>query len=217
MTYATQAHLEMFLHMDVTAEPSAAVTMLLENATGLISSHIDRKLELTTGIVEVHDPPVGANLRLKQWPIDNTTTPVAVTFSGTALTQPDDFIVYPEEGRLVRVTSDGVARTWYQSESRILRAIQVTYDAGYDFTLQDDEPEVLVARDTCTRIVARAFQAAAAWAAMEDGAEALKSVTLAGSDSITYRDEIINVASAAVQLEEADKLALARLQKRVLV
>lgn len=217
MTLATQAHLEKFLQIDVSDEPDAAVTMLLENATGIINSYIDRVLELTTYTAELYDPPDGSRLTLDEWPIDETTNAVAVTEGGTALVNGTDFLV--TRNQLVRVTASGQARFWKRPWKP--QSISVTYDAGYDFTTDPlVEPEAVVARDVCTRIAARVFQAAAAYSNAPTSASSIKSVALEGSDSIIYADVVSGsggVTLGAPQLSDSDMAALDPLRRRVLV
>jgi hypothetical protein len=215
-TFAVQADVERFLQIDVTAEPSAPVTMLLENATGIIQAYLHRDLLQTTYTSELYDPPdpQTGSLRLRQSPINEAVLVTGVVEDGAALVNGTDFLVYERQGRIVRTTAEGLPKSWVQK----LQTVVVTYVAGYDFTTSPlVEPEALVARDTCTRIVARAWQAAAAYANAPIGGDFLKSLTLEGSDSVEYRDELMNVASAAVQLTEGDKMALAPLRRRILV
>lgn len=213
MALATQADLEKFLHIDVTAEPEPAVTKLLEDATGIIQTWLDRRLELAS-YSETYDSPPDEHLWLKQWPVAASPT-VTVTEDGTALTINTDFIVDYERGLIRRTTAAGHARKW---KSKI-NSIVVGYDAGYDFTIDPlVEPEAATARSVCTRIVARAFQAAAAFAAAPDAAAALKSVTLQGSDSVEYADAVSSgVAQHSMQLTEDDMAVLGRLRRMVLV
>jgi hypothetical protein len=216
MSFATQAHLERFLQIDVTNEPDAAVTMLLENATGLIKAYVQRDIELLTYTAELYDPPPTPVLWLKQWPLNTVTT---VEEDGTALTGNDDYKVYADEGKIVRVSASGRPRAWRPSNK--LQSISVTYDAGYDMTTDPlIEPEAVTARDVCTRMVARVFQAAAAYANAPVGSSGIKTLTLAGSDSVTYSDAVSGVGGvteAAPQLTDSDKVMLEPLMRKVLI
>lgn len=218
MTLAIQADVEKFLQIDVTTEPSAPVTMLLENASGLVESYVGRDLELAS-YVEDYDLPDGSMLVLNNAPI---VTPPAVVVtlatSGTVLVEDTDYVVKAKYGQLVRITASRRPARWNAGGGMWINEVNVTYDAGYDFAaapllIRDAR----VARDTTTRIVARAFQAAAAYAALPAGADAIKSITLIGSDSVTYRQELTDVASAAIQLTPEDKTALRGLRRTVLV
>lgn len=94
--------------------------------------------------------------------------------------------------------------------------VVVVYAAGYDFAIDPLLERVArVARDTTTRVAARAFQAAAAYAGVPANAGGIKSLTLVGSDSVTYSDAVADVASAAIQLTEADKTALRGIRRKV--
>lgn len=216
MALATQTHLEKFLQINVTTEPDAAVTMLLENASGLIHSHLDRYLELSS-YSESHSPPPGPALAVRQWPIDQTSNAVTVTENGTALTINVDFKVDEPNGQIIRTTTSGRARDWKTAGGPL--SITVTYDAGYDMTVDPLlEPEAVTARDTCTRIAGRVFQASAAYANAPTGAEGVKTLTIAGSDSVTYSDVIAQgVTLAAPQLTDSDKEALRPLGRNVVV
>jgi hypothetical protein len=216
MALATQAHLEKFLQIDVTAEPEAAVTMLLENATGIINSYVGRVLESTTYTAELYDPPEGAVLWLEQWPVDPAAAAPTVTENGTLLTVTTHYLVREPRGQILRV-SGGRPRMWHQGGAD---SISITYTAGYDMTIDPlIEPEAVVARDVCTRIAARVFQAAAAFANAPTSASGIKTLTLEGSDSVTYADAVSGVGGvtlAAPQLTDDDKHALDPLRRRAL-
>ena len=188
---ATQADLEKFLQIDVTAEPDAAITAYLEAATGIIESYCDRIF--TSGLVtaETHDGG-DDTVFLLQPPV---TAVSSVTENGVAVAS-TGYLSYLD-GRLVRVAG-GRPRTWLNK----LRTVVVNYTGGYTTIPYD-------VRDVCVRIAARAFQAGAAFAAAPASAGAIRQITLAGSDSVTYADAVSNsVATAAVQLTEADKTVL---------
>lgn len=218
MSLATQGDLQKFLQIDVTNEPDAAVTMLLENATGLIKSYVQRDLEETTYTAELYDTPLGHKLFLDNYPATTVTT---VLEDGSALTVSDDYLVYSDLGLLARVSAASRPRSWRPDGK--LQSISVTYTAGYDFTTDPlVEPDAVVARDTCTRMVARVFEAAAAYANVPVSASLIKSIHLEGSDTVTYRDsnssgEGSGVTLAAPQLTESDMRALDRLRRQVLI
>lgn len=218
MSFATQGDLEKFLQIDVTNEPDAAVTMLLENATGIIKSYVQRDLEETVYTTELYDTPEGHKLFLKEWPV---TDVAALLEDGTALTVSDDYLIYTDLGMIARVSAASRPRDWRPANK--LQAISVTYTAGYDFTTDPlVEKEAVVAKDTCTRIVARVFEAAAAYANVPVSASLIKSIHLEGSDTVTYRDSTntgggSGVTLAAPQLTESDKSALDPLRRAVLI
>lgn len=213
MALATQTHLEKFLQIDVTNEPDAAVTMLLENASGLIHSYIDRYLP-ETAYTETYDAPQGPVLHLRQWPVYVSPAPT-VTEDGTLLVAGTDYLVNYRTGTVTRTGAGSRPKQWRQK----LQSIAVTYTAGYDFTIDPlIEPEAVVARDTCTRIAGRVFQAAAAYANVPISASLIKSIAIEGSDSVTYRDTAAGgVTSEAVQLTDTDKSTLDMLRRTELI
>ena len=218
MTLATQGHLEKFLQINVTNEPDAAVTMLLENATGIINSYVGRVLESTLYTAELYDPPDGAVLWLNQWPVDPDAAAPTVTENGTLLTVTTHYLVREQRGQIVRVGGSTRPTMWRPHGHDTL---SITYTAGYDMTIDPLlEPEAVIARDVCTRIAARVFQAGAAYANAPTGASGVKTLTLEGSDSVTYADSVSGtggVTLAAPQLTDDDKHALEPLRRRALV
>ena len=216
MTLALQVHVEQFLQIDVATEPSAPVTMLLENASGLVESYVGRSLEQATR-TEDYDLPDGSVLLLNHAPV-TTLTSVTLLTSGTVLVDGTDFVLKARYGQLIRTAADRRPIRWNRSGALIMNEVEVEYVAGYDFTIDPLlERDALVARDVTTRIVARAFQAAAAYAALPAAADGIKSLTLVGSDSVTYSDAAADVASAAIQLTDGDKTALRTIKRTVLV
>ncbi len=213
MTLAVQADVEKFLQVDVTAEPSDVTVMLLENASGLVEVFVGRDLEEATR-TEDYDLPDGSVLVLRNAPVTAITT-VTLNTPGTVLVADTDFVLKAKAGQLIRTTADRRPIRWNRSGALVMNEVEVVYDAGYDFTIDPLlERTARVARDTTTRIVARAFQAAAAYAALPAGADAIKKITLVGSDSVEYRNELTNVASAAIQLTDADKTSLRGIRRK---
>ncbi len=213
MTLAVQADVEKFLQVDVTAEPSDVTVMLLENASGLVEVFVGRDLEEATR-TEDYDLPDGSVLVLRNAPVTAITT-VTLNTPGTVLVVDTDFVLKAKAGQLIRTTADRRPIRWNISGALVMNEVEVVYDAGYDFTIDPLlERTARVARDTTTRIVARAFQAAAAYAALPAGADAIRKITLVGSDSVEYRNELTNVASAAIQLTDADKTSLRGIRRK---
>lgn len=191
VTLATQADLEKFLQIDVTAEPDSAITAYLEAATAIIETYCNRTFTSGTVTAEVHD---GGDrfVLLKRPPVTSVTT---VVENGTTLAS-TGYLSY-QSGLLLRMAG-GRPTAWYPK----LATVEVTYVGGYT-TIPFD------VRDVCVRIAGRAFQAGAAFAAAPVSAGAVKSVTLAGSDAVVYADAVTgSVAVAAVQLTEEDKTTL---------
>lgn len=193
MTLAVQLDLEKFLQIDITAEPDAAITAYLEAASAIIESYCNRVFTEDTIAGEVHDGGLSM-VFLRRPPVTSVATVVENSITLTAA----DYLFY-SDGRLVR-RSGVFPYVWYWKPQTVV----VTYDGGFNPIPHD-------VRDVCVRIAARAFQSSAAYAATSASASSLKSVTLAGSDSVTYADAVSGaggVATAAVQLTDADKAVL---------
>jgi len=219
MTLALQIHVERFLQLDVSNEPDTVITQLLVTASGLVEGFVGRPMELAS-YDEDHTSPAGSIVVLRNGPVDTSTNAVVVTLNATAtvLVLNTDYVVKPALGHIVRVTAAGVPQRW-EARAGLQRAINVTYDAGYDFAPEDvlAHRYAEVARDVTIRSVGRVFQAAAAAASIPVAALAIKSLSLAGSDSVTYRDGIGLVADAAIQLTDADKASLRVVRRKVFV
>lgn len=190
MSLCVQADVEKFLQIDISAEPEPAVTMLIENAQAVIETYCDRTFEAESSITETLDGPGIERLLLSKWPI---TTVTSVTEDGVTLTVADDYLIYANTGELARGSST-TRRNWTSNR----QAVTVVYDAGYT-----DVPHDI--RDVCTRMVARAFQAASAFANAPAGASSIREISLEGSDSVKYSKAVWDVASAAVQLTDEDR------------
>lgn len=189
---ATQADLEKYGHVDITAEPDASITARLESASAIIESYCNRTFTSATVTAETHDGGSGS-VFLRQPPVTSVTT---VDENGITLTAAD-YLLYPEQGRLVRL-SGGYPYRWLWKP----RTVVVTYVGGYN-------PVPYDIRLVCVRIAERAFKAAAAWSEAPAVAGAIKSVTLAGSDSVTYADVVTSsVAAVAAPLTDDDKEVL---------
>lgn len=190
---ALQADLEKFLQIDVTAEPDAAITAYLQSASTIIETYCNRVFASGTVTAEPHDGG-GAAVFLRQPPV----TAVATVVENAVTLVAADFMFY-SDGRVVRLSA-GYPSVWFWKPQTVV----VTYTGGY-MTIPFD------VRDVCVRIAARAFQSGAAFAASPASGGAYQSVTLAGSDSVTFADAVSSaggVATAAVQLTEVDKEVL---------
>jgi hypothetical protein len=169
---------EQRLQWDVTAEPDTTITALIADAQALIEAHVGRPLEdgprseLFDGYRWV--------LFLRNWPVTAITT---VTEAGVALTA-TDYLLYPN-GKVIRTTTTGTQIPWkaYKPQS-----IEVEYDGGY-LAGHDDYHDLALEHlgSLCAEVVARAFRKGAASAAIPAGsAGAVQSVSLSGSDTVTY-------------------------------
>lgn len=189
---ATQLDLEKYGHVDITAEPDASITARLESASAIIETYCGRTFTSATVTAEVHDGRTHT-IWLRQPPVTSITTVVENTVTLTPVT---DYMWYPD-GRLHRLTATvPVYLTWWYPA---LQTVTVTYVGGYN-------PVPFDVRLVCVRIAERAFKAAAAWSAAPVGAGAITSISLEGSDSVTYSDAVTqSVAAAAVPLTDEDK------------
>ena len=217
MMLALQIHVERFLQIDVSSEPDTVITQLLETASGLVEGFVGRPLELDS-YSEDYTTPSGAIIVLRNGPVAvSPAVVVTINSTGDVLVEGTDYIVKRRGGHIVRVTAAGVPR-WWEVRAGRQEAVKVAYDAGFDFTVTPLlHRHAEIARDVTVRSVGRVFQAAAASASVPTAALAVKSVSLAGSDSVTYRDSIASVADAAIQLTDADKASLRIVQRKVFV
>lgn len=174
----TQADVEKRLQWDITAEPDSVVTMLIADAQALVEAEVDRPLE-SDDWVETFDGGQWS-LFLSKWPV---TAVDEVTEDGTVLTVTDDYLWYPR-GKLIRV-SGGYQTYWRASKPQ---SIVVEYTAGYLAGESVEHDKALEHLGSLTaEVVARAFRKGADNAAISAGATgAIQSVSLEGSDSVTY-------------------------------
>ena len=177
MALTTQAEIEKRLQWNITAEPDSVVTSLIAAATAHMEAEVGRKIESATYTAELHDPPGGA-VYLRNWPLTSVS---AVSVEGTALTVGTD-VTYYSHGAIYR-TSNSRDVSWNSSKRK---SISVTYIGGYLAGTHTSELAHL--GSICTEMVARAFRSGAASAAAPAGTGlgGIASVTLAGSDSVTY-------------------------------
>lgn len=176
MALCTQADVEKRLQWDITAEPDPVVTMLIADAQAMIEAEIGREVESATWS-QTFDGWASWSLFLKQWPVTAVTT---VTEDGVALTPTTDFMWYPS-GKLVRVAS-GYQAYWHTSK---LQDIVVGYTGGYLAGTHDMQLGHL--GSICAEVVARALRRGADNAAVPAGAAgAIQSVSLSGSDTVSY-------------------------------
>lgn len=189
---ATQLDLEKYGHIDITAEPDASITARLESASAIIESYCGRTFTSSTITAEIHDGRT-FEIWLRQPPVTAVTT---VVENAVTLTPVTEYIWYPD-GRLIRMTATTpIYPTWWYNA---LQTVAVTYVGGYN-------PVPFDVRLVCVRIAERAFKAAAAWSEAPAGAGAIRSITLAGSDSVTYADAVTQgVATTAAPLTDEDK------------
>jgi len=178
LALCTQLDVEQKLQWDVTAEPDTTITALIADAQALIESHVGRPLE-DGPRSEIFDGNRVA-LFLKFWPVTAITT---VTEDATVLTSAD--YKFYANGKLIRTSTTGYQIVWkaYKPQS-----IEIEYDGGY-LAGHDDMHDIALEHlgSLCAEVVARAFRKGAASAAIPAGsAGAVQSVSLSGSDTVTY-------------------------------
>jgi hypothetical protein len=175
LTLCTQADVEFKLQWDITSEPDSTVTDLIADAQALIEAEVGRTLESASRAETFDGGPVA--LFLKYFPVTAVTS---VSEDGDVLTSAD--YAFKENGRLIRTGTTGYQTYWrtYKPQS-----IDVDYTGGYVSPDHDQQLEHL--GSLCAEVVARAFRKGAANASVPaDAAGAIQSVTLAGSDTVTY-------------------------------
>lgn len=183
-TLCTQADVQNLLHTVFDNQPEPVITDLIGRASAMVETYLQRTLEAETGIVETLDGPWHELIVLVKWPIDQTSNPVAIVEDGNTLVNGTDFIVYEDDGRIIR--GNGITDRWW---TRHRQAIVVTYDGGYAVIPRD------IAHATSSAVT-RWFQAGAAYAAAPDSAGAVKRISLEGSDEIEYSDAVLDLTMA---------------------
>ncbi len=123
---------------------------------------------------------------------------------GVTLVEGTDYVAY-EDGRVYRGTKTFKSR-WRGG----MRAVDFDYTGGYS-----PVPDLI--RDVCARMVARAFQAGAAYANTPVGAEGIKRISLEGSDSVEYTAAVSDVTKTAVILNDEEKQSLNFYRRQVFV
>lgn len=196
MSLSTQADLEKYLQIEFDNDPEPVVTYLIEGADALIVSFLGFNPESEDGLVELHDPTFTEDLWVSRPPIRALTS---ISVDGTAIAA-SSFVAYLEGER-----SSGLIRKLNGRWSSLPRGIQVTYDGGYSEVPFD-------IRDASTRIVARAFQKGTEFAA--DGhAPGVRSISLAGSDSITWSEGADDVSKGSLALDAVERATLSRYKR----
>ncbi len=177
-TLCTQGDVQNLLHTVFDNQPEPVITDLIGRASAVVETYLHRTLEAETDIIETVDGSWHPLIVLEKWPVTGITS---IVENGTALTS-DDYLFY-EDGRVLR----GKLGTQWWTRQR--QAIVITYDAGYAVIPRD------IAHATSS-MVARWFQAGAAYAAAPDSAGAVKRISLEGSDEIEYSDAVLDVTMA---------------------
>ncbi len=127
MAIINQLDLENLLQIDVTAEPDSTVTSYLVQAQAAAEAYCQRHFDYATGNIETFDGDGReAIIQIDRWPIDTVTT---VVESGVTLTVDQDYILYVDNGWVMR-TSGGARQSKGWRDHR--RGIVITYDGGYE-------------------------------------------------------------------------------------
>ncbi len=197
MALCTQADVEKFLQIAFGAIPEEVADYLIEGADGLIFDEIGFDPQLQAGLSEIHDPSHTFDLWVRRPPIASVTS---VTVDGTliAATQYTFYLDGEDKSGLIR-RIDGAR--W----SGLLRGTVVVYDAGYTIV-----PFPL--RDASVKIVARAFEKGVGFAA--DGhTPGVTSVSLAGSDAISWSEAASDVAKGALEITMGELTMISRYKR----
>lgn len=201
MPLCNQLDVEQKLQWDITAEPDSVVTALIADAQALIEAEVGRTLE-SVSRSETFDGGRWS-IFLEHWPVTAIAT---VVEDGVTLVVNTDYKFQPN-GKLLRV-SGGHQIYWKATKPQ---SVVVTYTGGYIAgTIREHLGSL------CAEVVARAFRKGAANAAVPAGATgAIQSVSLEGSDSVTYATESGGSSTLAgglnqfVYLEEDERRQLA--------
>jgi hypothetical protein len=193
----TQADVEKFLQIAFGSIPEEVATYLIDGAEGLVQDEIGYDPTLEADLVEIHDPSHTFDLWVRRPPISAVNE---IQIDGTVLPAEQYTFYLEDEDRSGLIRRIDGAR-W----SSQLRGISVDYDAGYAFA-----PFPL--RDACVKIVARAFEKGVGFAA--DGhLPGVTSVSLAGSDSISWSEAASDVAAGALELTMGELKMISRYKR----
>lgn len=187
MALATQADVQTRATVTFTLNPDPFIADLLVDAQAMIESRLGRAAE-SASYTETYDPGY-PTVFLRHWPV---TDVAAVTVDGTALVVADDVVWYPD-GRINRA-SDGLVTSWGTWKRQ---SVVVEYTGGY---LSPDHDRYLNHLGSLVaEMVGRAFRQAIDWAATPEGAGAIQSIALEGSDTVTYATGGGDVGSVPVE------------------
>ena len=197
MPLCTQEDVEKFLQIGYTQMPEDVATYLIQGADGLIFDELGFDPQVQLGESEIHDPSFTFDLWVRRPPINSI---VQVVIDAVQV-PPAAYTVYLEgedkSGLIRRI--DG--NRW----TGLLRGISIDYDGGYAVV-----PFPL--RDASVKIVSRAFEKGAGFAA--DGhLPGVTSVSLAGSDSISWSESASDVAKGALEITMGEMKMISRYKR----
>lgn len=190
MALCTQTQVEQRLQINFTDNSDVVCAELIAAAQGHIERVAGRPIE-AGAITETFDGPA-STLWLEVTPVNSITS---VTVDGTALTSND--YTYTDYGRLAR-TSNSRERAWSTSKQQ---SIVVVYNGGYQTVPYD-------LQDICANVAARAFAGGAAYAARPAGMEGISSLSLSGSDSVSYSSVSTDPTSHALGVQIHSRMGL---------
>jgi hypothetical protein len=196
MTLATQLDLEQFLQADFQNDPDAVVALLLGFADAVVAAETGRD-----SFDEVSETVTldGRGDRVLFLPEPPVTAVASVTEDGTALVDGTDFW-WTSDGQLHRGSPTS---SWDLSWSPARRNVVVDYTHGYA-TIPDGLVKVAVG------IAGRLFQASAAWANSEVGADGIRRISLDGSDTVEFTDAVSDISVGSRDLPPLDRTILGR-------
>lgn len=203
MALCTQTDVEQKLQIDFDLDDEPVVAALIADAQALIETEVGRPLE-SDDYTEVFDGG-RVHVHVDHWPI---TEVAAVTEDGDPLTALTDFRWYPN-GKIIRVAG-GYQVAWRTQKTQ---AITVEYTGGY---LAAAGPGHVMALEhlgsLCAEVVARAFKEGVK---PTEAAGLVQSVSLAGSDTVTYETGVSNLegVNGFVFLTPDERFQLARYQR----
>jgi len=187
----TQADLEKFLQIDFTNPAEPVVAYLIEGADALIAKYLGYDPSPEDALVELYDPTFTFELWVRRPPIRGIDS---IEIDGVAL-DPQAFTAYLEGE-----SKAGLVRNLVSRWSSQPRGIEITYDAGFAVVPFD-------IRDAAVRIVARAFQKGVEFSA-EGSVPGIRSISLAGSDSITWSEGADDASLGALVLQFSERQTL---------
>ena len=204
MPVLLQSDLENSLQIDVGSEPDTTVAWYIAASQGLAEDYTERHFDYDATKVEVFDGNGrGTILHLDLWPIASVAS---VVESGVTLTVNQGFIIYDDDGYLLRTSGGGrLARAWRNQR----RGITVTYAGGYQVDQTGDGAVLPTGLKTVlTRITARLFHSGAMFAANPVGAGSLQAISLDGIGSQNFGSSVFGAAASPVGPSSSDSPAL---------
>lgn len=198
MALSLQADIQRFLQITFTVNPEPVIDYLVEGADGQIIDYLGFDPQQADAESEIHDPSATFDLWVRRPPLRTLTS---VTVDGT-LIPAASYAAYLEGE-----AKDGLIRRIDGSRwGGQLRGTVILYNGGYlvvPFPL----------RDASIRMVARAFQKGAEFAA-DGNTPGVRTIALAGSDSITWSEGADDVSKGALELTGVERGMISRYRRK---